>query len=185
MVAFLLLASIATITRKRILFLVLPAPLDLRWPLACVLFLIVGWTLNLVFLELPLLDELFWGQFLIIVHAGGAGPTARLLSLNSKKVLTRTLLSRDVINFPTYIICLQPILNVLRDLLRDILASSDDLLRTLETGRLLATQDLLDMLAGLFSFLYVELLQAFVKLIYIWNRLVYNSPTVVFAEFDR
>ena len=139
----------------------------------------------MVFLELPLLDELFWGQFLIIVHAGGAGPTARLLSLNSKKVLTRTLLSRDVINFPTYIICLQPILNVLRDLLRDILASSDDLLRTLETGRLLATQDLLDMLAGLFSFLYVELLQAFVKLIYIWNRLVYNSPTVVFAEFDR
>jgi hypothetical protein len=101
--------------------------------------------------------------------------------------LTRTWVDRlnSAIHFATRVICLQLLLNVLCYLLRDILAYSNDFLSPLKTGRLLTTQDLLDVLAGFFSLLNVELLQTFVQLIYIWYRLVYNSPAVVFAKFYR
>jgi len=79
---------------------------------------------------------------------------------------------------------LQLILDIFRNLLGDILASINDLLSTFKTGRLLAIQNLLDMLASLLSFFKVELLQAFVKFVNIWNRLVYNSLAVVFAKFN-
>ena len=201
-VPLVLLASVTTVTRAGAVHhpqvsLIWPAPLNLRWlfvlfvPLllinACILFVFGCFRrtvpLYLVFLELLWLHCWFWERFLIAIYAGDASPTAWLLSLDSKKVLTLTWVDRlnSVIHFATNVICLQLLLNIFCYLLCDILSNSDDLLYTLKTWRLLTTHDLLNMLAGFFSFLYVELLQILVKLIYIWNRLVDNSPAVVFA----